>query len=478
MQKILFVPAEEWEFEYGLHYSTTSDYPRYDRLLRTRGNTLRSAEWFYGPQKWMMNALTVTNYSSNPLFNLSRFILAYQNFEESRHDRNLNDDERVHNVEKVNAFSLNLDLVKEFNENTSLYYGAEAVLNKVESTGEFENIISGVISPAPSRYPDGSTWNSFGGYLTLKHKFNTQFLLQTGVRYNYVTLDAEFDTTFFPFPFTAAEFKTGAITGSAGLVWHPEADWQINLNLSSGFRAPNVDDIGKVFESEPGSVVIPNPDLEPEYAYNAELGIIKAFSRAAEIGITGYYTYLDNALVRRDFTLNGLDSVLYNGEMSQVQAIQNAAYANIWGVELYVDLNIAAYFNLRSSFNYQKGEEEDDAGNIEPLRHAAPWFGKTELIFTKGRFMANLYGVYNGEIAFEDLAPSEVEKDYMYAKDENGNVYTPSWYTLNLKLSYLVLDNLELFLGVENITDQRYRPYSSGITAAGRNFISSLRFNF
>ena len=88
-----------------------------------------------------------------------------------------------------------------------------------------------------------------------------------------------------------------------------------------------------------------------------------------------------------------------------------------------------------------------------------------------------MYAVYNGEISNADLAPSEIEKDYLYAKDSNGNVYCPSWYTLNLKLSYQLFENFEVYAGVENITDQRYRPYSSGISAAGRNFIGSLRLN-
>ena len=271
--------------------------------------------------------------------------------------------------------------------------------------------------------------------------------------------------------------RTGAVTGNAGLVWHPQSEWQVNLNLSSGFRAPNVDDMGKVFDSEPGSVVVPNPDLEPEYAYNAEMSLIKVFDNIAEIDITGFYTYLDNALVRRDFTLNGVDSIMYDGTLSKVQAIQNAAYAYIWGVEFDLTLNFAHYFNFKSQVNYQKGEEEDDAGNVAPLRHAAPWFGKTELSFRKDELAASIYAVYNGEISYSDLPPGEYDKEYLYAKDANGNIYSPFWYTLNIKLSYRLFDNIELYLGVENITDQRYRPYSSGITAAGRNFIGSLRFN-
>ncbi|HSD64469.1 MAG TPA: TonB-dependent receptor [Ignavibacteriaceae bacterium] len=477
MQKVLFAPVNEWELEYGFHYSTSSDVTRYDRLVRPKGNTLRSAEWYYGPQNWMMNSLAFTNYNMNSIYDLFKIILAYQNFEESRHDRNLNAPDRTNRIEKVNAFSLNFDLIKKINESSNLFYGAEVILNKVASSGTTENIITGLVSPDASRYPDGSTWNSYGIYLTYKNKFSPQYILQTGVRYNYVTLDAEFDTTYYPFPFTKANMKTGAVTGNAGLVWHPQSDWQFNFNLSTGFRAPNVDDLGKIFDSEPGSVVVPNPDLKPEYAYSAELGLMKIFSDLLEFDVAGYYTYLDNALVRRDFTMNGSDSLMYDGTMSKVQAIQNAAYAYIWGIESTLEFNFAKYFSFRSEFNYQKGEEEDDAGNVTPLRHAAPWFGQTKLSFRKDKTGISLSMIYNGQISFEDLSPSEYEKDYLYALDANGNIYSPAWYTLNLKLSYQIFDNIELYFGMENITDQRYRPYSSGITAAGRNFIGSLRIN-
>jgi hemoglobin/transferrin/lactoferrin receptor protein len=477
MQKILFSPGSKWDFEYAFHYSTTSDYSRYDRLIQPSGNTLRYAEWYYGPQEWMMNYLRATNYSKNSIYDLSKLIVAYQFFEESRHDRRLNKNDKTNTEEKVGAFSLNLDMIKEINEKSNLYYGAEVVLNNIGSTGNIENISTGETVPGPSRYPDGSNWNSYGIYLTYKYKFNPQYILQAGIRYNYVTLEAEFDTTFYPFPFTTADQENGALTGDIGLVWHPAYDWQINLNLCSGFRSPNIDDMGKIFDSEPGSVIVPNPDTEPEYAYNAEISLTKTFENVAELYVTGFYTYLDNALVRRDYTLNGMDSIIYQGEMSKVQAIQNAAFATVWGVEVGLDVTFEKYFNLISTFNYQKGEEELDNGDKAPLRHAAPWFGKTEFVFTMNRFEANLYAVYNGEIPYNDLAPSEQDKSYLYAKDANGNPYQPSWYTLNLKLSYQLLDNFEIYLGAENITNQRYRPYSSGITSPGLNFISAIRVN-
>src|SRR5690606_22392978 len=61
MQKVRFKPNELWDLEYGFHFSETSPYGRYDRNTRYRNGTLRYAEWSYGPQKWMMNNLSVNH---------------------------------------------------------------------------------------------------------------------------------------------------------------------------------------------------------------------------------------------------------------------------------------------------------------------------------------------------------------------------------------------------------------------------------
>ena len=71
----------------------------------------------------------------------------------------------------------------------------------------------------------------------------------------------------------------------------------------------------------------------------------------------------------------------------------------------------------------------------------------------------------------------KIQKFY-FEVDENGNPWSPSWYTLNFKVMYHATNFMSFNLGVENITNQRYRPYSSGIAAAGINFIGSLRFTF
>jgi hemoglobin/transferrin/lactoferrin receptor protein len=477
MQKIRFRPNEKWDFQYGFHYSETSDYARYDRHIRYKNGLPRYGEWSYGPQKWLMNNLNIFHNGDSILYDQLTIRLAQQSFEESRIDRNINQDERHTRIEEVEALSINFDFNKSMGKKHKLFYGMEAVKNDVVSTGIDEDISTGIKSPGPSRYPQ-STWESYAAYLSYQYRHSDKFLMQTGARYNQFMLNAEFDTTFYPFPYTTAEINSSALTGSLGFVFRPTESWVLSLNGATGFRSPNVDDIGKVFDSEPGAVLVPNPELEAEYAYNLEFGLAKIFDETVKIDFTGYYTILQNAMVRREFTFNGQDSILYDGELSQVQAVQNAAVARVYGIQTGIEIKLPSGFGFLSRFNLQFGEEEVDDGTISPSRHAAPWTGVSRLTYSVRKLNLQFSAIYSGEKKYEDLPQEEQGKTEIYAVDINGNPWSPGWYTLNFKATYQLSNNFSLSTGIENITDQRYRPYSSGLTAPGRNLILSFKAAF
>jgi hemoglobin/transferrin/lactoferrin receptor protein len=477
MQKIRFRPNERWDFTYAFHYSETTDYARYDRHIRTRNGLPRSAEWRYGPQIWQLNQLLVTHKASNALYDEAHLSLAHQFFEESRIDRDFGDDERRTRTEQVDAWSANLDLSKTLGSRQRLLYGFEVLWNAVQSEGVSENILTGNVQAAPSRYPRAD-WHSYAAYLTYQLEVNERLSLQAGTRYNLFDLRADFDTTFFPFPFTSATLNKGALTGSVGGVYRAGQSWLVRANASTGFRSPNVDDIGKVFDSEPGAVVVPNPNLAAEYAYNAELGLSKSFSHWLQLDLTAYYTLLDNALVRRNFTLAGQDSIFYDGELSQVQAIQNAAQARVWGLQAGFKAALPNGFGMMGRINIQNGEEELEEGGTAPLRHAAPWFGVLRLNYQQEALRLELNAQYHHTFSYKELPPSEQSKDFIYAMDSDGNPYSPAWYTLDFRALYRVSDTFTLSAGVENLTDQRYRPYSSGLAGAGRNVVISGRVAF
>jgi len=477
MQKIEFMPTANWDFDLGLFYTTTSDYPRYDRLIRRRDGQLRSAEWYYGPQQWASANLQATHSAESGIYDRSKLTLSYQQFKESRNDRDFGDITLFETDEKVDAFSGGLDLSKKLGS-ANLYYGLEYVYNLVESRGRRTDINTGLSAPDQSRYPDGSTWQSLGAYSSLQWKLAEDFSFQGGLRYSHVLLDASFDGPFYDFPFSEASINTGALTGSAGLAWQASEMLGWRVNFGTAFRAPNVDDVGKVFDSEPGSVVVPNPDLKPEYAYNYELGANLNFDNVVRIEMAGYLTDLKNAMVRRDFSIGGQTEIDYQGEPSQVQAIQNAATARLYGFEVGLEVNFCEALMLTSQYNITDGYEETENGVRSPVRHAAPQFGNAHLIWNRGRIKIDAFAEYNGQFDFEDLAISQQNNDFLYAKDANGNPYSPSWYTLNIAGSIELTRSLNLNAVLENITNQRYRTYSSGIAAPGTNLIMAATFTF
>ncbi len=461
---------------YSLYLSKTSDVPRYDRLLQEKNGKPKYAQWFYSPQQWLMNSLRLDFHNATKAFDQAEIIIAFQNVKEGRNDRKLNKDWLRERTESVNILSANADFDKQINASNIIFYGLEFIYNDVVSEGLQRNIVSGEQETVASRYPDrGNKYYHSGVYASYKKNFlKTPATFQAGIRYSFVSLKSTFnDTSFYKLPYSGISLNNAAFTASSGIVYRP-GQWQLSLNLSSGFRAPNLDDVAKVFDSEPGNVVVPNEGLKPEYLYNSEISIHRSFSTKASIRLTGFYSHLKNAMVRRDYTLNGADSIMYDGEMSKVQAVVNASYANIYGGSALIKLQLAKYLRLNTTVSYIKGV--DDAG--EALRHAPPLYGSTSLSYEQSQLKLEMSAAYNAAVTYKNLAPSERDKAYMYATDENGDPWSPSWWTLNLRSSFAFSERFIANIAIENILNQRYRPYSSGIAQSGRNFILSVSYSF
>ncbi|MCU0387782.1 MAG: TonB-dependent receptor [Chitinophagaceae bacterium] len=477
LQKIRFKASDAIDLQYAFSFGQTGTSPRYDRLIEYRNGLPRFAEWNYGPMLWRMHTLSAAFSKANGLFDEARLVAGYQNYEESRMDRARNALLRRTQQENVVQWNLNFDATKKTSKGR-LNYGAEYVDNLVNSAGWTDDINTGDRNGTASRYPDGSTWRALGIYGTYKHEFKNKMTLQSGLRYNKGELRAEFDDTFFPFPYRDAHINDGALTGSLGVAYKASETWQINGVVNTGFRMPNIDDMGKLFETSPGLVVVPNPNLESEYAWNFELGIIHEERGKFKFELVGFHSRLTNAIVRRPFTFNGADSIPINGIMGKVESLQNIGLATVWGIQFAADFRISETIGAYLNANWTDGAETDDVKNEQvPLRHAPPFFGNAGIRWQKNGFRFEIFGFYNSEVSYENLAPSEQQKPLIYAKDEQGRPYCPAWYSLNTRAGYQ-WKQFNLNLAWENMTNQRYRAYSSGIVAAGSNFICSLSFNF
>ncbi|MFK7950754.1 MAG: TonB-dependent receptor [Saprospiraceae bacterium] len=497
MQKVLFQPRNDLNFLANIQYSNSSDVPRYDQLSEStvsivdgmRQEDFRFAEWYYGPQKRFLSSLTMEYKPEDKrTFDVLSVVLAYQNIEEDRISRRFGRDARSHQEEDVHVGSLNVDFAKDFGKakklnglgsykNKRLLYGLEVNYNRVNSLAYNEHVETGEIDfDAVTRYPDGgSDMTMAATYIGYRQKFRGKYTVNAGLRYTFASLQSTFvDTTNIQLPYSEISSDLGALTGSLSLIWEMSKNTTVNIIASTAFRSPNVDDFGKI-RAKGEFVTVPNPNLSSEYALNGEMGLTQYFNtgttnKRSSLSVTGFYTYLFDAIVRDFTTLNGVDSLLHYGDYYTTQWNTNAGTAYIYGLSANLNLALGTYWNLKSSINYIKGWNTFDKS---PLAHIPPVYGQTSLSYVRERFQFRFLARYNGWKNAEDFDLAGTDNLELATVDGS-----PSWYTLNAYATYNLDKNIFFTVAFENIMDVHYRPFSSGVSAPGRNLILSLRTNF
>ncbi len=475
IQKLAFKSKSGGQHMINFQYSNSSNVYRYDRLTEdNNGNgILDNAEWYYGPEKHMITAYQFSSGKATKWYDKMNISLAYQDVQESRISRKFGNTKRKHQIEDVDVFNLNVDLMKVKGKN-EMRYGLEGGYNIVNSTAFNEHIDIDQTDSIATRYPQGgSTYMNAAGYFTHTIELNDKFIITDGIRFNYIALDADFgDTSIMHFPFKTASQKNKNVNGSIGLIYKPCYDWRITIMGSTGFRAPNVDDMGKVFDSQAGTLVVPNVNLKPENTYNAELGIQKTW-KGVSLSANGFYTLAKNLITVQKFQFEGSDIIVYDGTLSAVYAAQNNNEAYIYGGNLEFKADLSEKFSISSTLNFTYGRIKTDT-TPTPLDHIPPVFGKTNFTYNLKKFSADFYIIYNGWKRLKDYSVASTEDNLVYATA----VGMPAWYTLNLRTSFQFSKYLKLQMALENILDMNYRVFASGISAPGRNFIVTLRGNF
>ncbi len=505
-QKILFKQSENISHLLNVQYSGSSNIHRYDRLQDTRNGLLRYAEWYYGPQTRQLVAYDL-NIDGLAFFTNFKTNLSYQHIEESRHQREYRRYDRLDNrLENLHVINVLADARKLWEKN-ELTVGIDAQFNDIKSTAFRKNILTGAISPLDSRYPNGKNrMNYYGIYGQHTYKFgNGKWVLNDGMRLQTVFLNSNVaDNSFFNFPFTRIKQENKAVTGNLGLIYMPNTGARFTAGLSSGFRAPNVDDASRIFESGNNQLVVPNAGIKPEYTYNADLGFSKTLGEVFQVEATGFYTLFRNAVALSAFQLNGQDSVNYNGSRVKVVSNQNENKAHLYGVNAGFTLKPSASFSLISTFNYTKGQYEihpdklttlfirrTDGSYIDsavrakkkPMDHIPPLYGKFSFKYIKNKVEFDAYVLFNGWKRIQDFNP-DGEDNPQYAAPNGylaGQIIPdgyPAWLSLNLKTTVSVKKSFSIQAGIENIMDRNYRYFASGFSAPGRNIMVALRSNF
>ncbi|WP_075603448.1 TonB-dependent receptor plug domain-containing protein [Saccharicrinis aurantiacus] len=468
MQKVRYKASIHHELGLNFQYSNSSNINRFDQLIRYNDdNTLKYADFYYGPQKRLLAAINSKYSKECVLFNSVNTIAAYQNIKEDRHSRKFNDLEQLNQLETVDVLSLNIDFEKDFTLTTKLNYGLEYTYNNVNSKADYtiDGNFSGI---APTRYPNGgSHTSSISVYTNYNSQLNDLLSLNAGFRYGYYFYNSVFNANDFFTP-PVNEFKTsnGAPSASIGLVLKPGLGWRFNGNVTTGFRVPNVDDYGKI-RAKNSEISLPNTAIDPEKAVNFELSATKVFGNdIASVNVTYFHTILRDAILRTNLTINGKDSILYDGDWYRMVTNDNVDKALIKGLSAAFQVQPLFNTKISGTYNYTVGRS---LSTDEPMGHIPPMFGRIGAEYKYKKLVSELYINYQATKKLEDMSPYGEDND-----DAAADIGFPSWQTLNIAFQYPIIDQIYIQASVENILDKHYKSFASPISSPGCNVIISL----
>ena len=488
-QKFLVRLPSDMLLNINLQYSESSDIDRYDKLVEERNGILRFSEWYYGPQKRFFLSPQLKFFLGKNWLKKGTLTAAYQNVEESRVNRKFESLTRSHQIEKVDVYSINADFYGNIAQGHSLSYGLEWAYNKIRSQGysldlvlDLENIVDYTNrTMIPSRYPsNGSSASSFAGYLNWIYRLNDRFTINGGLRLTGSKIIARWnDSAQVDKLLSSVDLQSEALTYTLAMTYRPNEKWQINNLISSGFRNPNIDDIGKIRESN-GILLVPNSFLKPEYAYTLESGIkYTASNKINFIDLRAFATLVSRHIVRSDFivfsdtTTPDENTIMYIGEEVYTQANKNLGNRFIYGGSLQGKWLLSDPFEIMGGITYTTADPNSDYG---PMPSIAPLFGtftlshevknwKTLLIWKfSERKHPNDYS-WGGEDGLNEtpvVNPNASEDAFKYYG-------MPSWNIWSILSQYQFRKNIILNVGLKNIFDLHYRTFASGISAEGRS---------
>lgn len=491
-QKFRFKFSGQSYLSLNIQSSNSSIINRYDKLNEIRNGNLRYAQWYYGPQKRFLFSPKFEFFTGSRFLRKGSLTFAYQNIEESRIDRKFNSLSRSYQFEKVSVLSFNADFSAKPSEKITSSYGLE-VLNNIISSNAFtrtltvsNNEITSLSSPIaiPTRYPsDGSYYNSAAGYINFIWDISDALSLNAGSRITYTDLGGTWnEEALVNSLLSEVSLNNWALTNTFAIIYSPLKKLRLNILLSSGFRNPNIDDIGKIRESA-GSLIVPNPFLKPEYAYNLDLGLsFKSANGLNQFSLRSFGSIISRHIVRSDYTIfsdtstNDPATIIYDGEELPTLANKNLGNRYIYGgsFESFIRFNK----NLHTSLNltYTKGNKSFKNG---PMPSIPPLFGKYGLYYSSSRINAQLEWNFSN---------AKDPKDYSYGGEdgldetpliaENQYSGTPAWNILSISTNYQYTKNIKFKCGLNNIFDTHYRTFASGISQPGRSLQLGVSIDF
>jgi hypothetical protein len=426
-----------------------SDVPRYDQVAE-RGYL----RYGFDPQvRQLAYARSQTFLPSRWLRRLEVTLSAQRSLE-GRFRQRLGEGQEVTERDEVETLGAVVEVLAEPRPGWRATSGLEAYRDHVASSAVSVDLASGATLPRRGLYPDGAAATSLAAF-TL-HSIDVGRLgLTLGGRFNSIAISAADPVV------GAIDLRPRALVGNAAVLYRVAEGQHLVASVNSGFRAPNVSDVGSLGPFDFG-VEVPSPDLEPERSVTFELGHKARIGRVAA-AVALYATRLDDIIERVPSTYLG--SPVLDGD--RVYRKENAGEARLKGVEAEVEVALPLRSALVAAFAYAHGQ---NLHADEPMRRIPPAFGRVAWRLAPGRrAFAEVEWLWAGKqdrLASGDLADHRIAP---------GG--TPGWSVVNLRAAWDA-GPARLRAGVENLLDEAYRTHGSGIDGMGRAAWASIEAGF
>nr|MBA2760678.1 TonB-dependent receptor [Segetibacter sp.] len=404
----------------------------------------------FDPQQRMLTYAKLNKETGNDLFKEIELIASWQQNIEGRNSIKNGSNTLRKERDEINTVGFTADVASHLSEVWSANSGIEVYTDNVNSMREDINIGNGTKVSLRGLYPDASRYTNSSVYSLHHFKLN-KWTIEGGLRFNTFSIRIT-DTTLGTVKITPSSFVY-----NTALMYNLSNQHHFYATVSSGYRAPNIDDMGTLgivdFRYE-----IPTASLKPEKSINAELGYklrTKKWSGTA----SAYYMHLNDLIARLK-----VDGQIIGGY--QVYAKENVEEAYIKGFEAEAHYEMTSTLQFAGNVSYTYGQNKT---KNEPLRRIPPIFGRLVSSYLKNKWF----------LSAELLFASKQDRLAQGDKDDNripaGG--TPGWEVVNIYGGYKT-SLVGINAGLQNIFNEDYRTHGSGINGVGRSIWIAVNFRF
>lgn len=266
-----------------------------------------------------------------------------------------------------------------------------------------------------------------------------------------------------------ATFPEGSRTdpswsANAGLLFKACRECDLTLNISRSYRSPALEELFKFIDLSGNKVHYGNPSLKPEKGLGADLGV-RARSDGFEFHLSAYVNGIRDMIVERRMNVEA-ESV------NDTLVLQNAGRALLYGFDFSISYEIIKGLKVYASGDWTIGREISDNWNWLP--GIPPLNARAGISYDNMKILG---------ASFECVAAG-ARRDGQIASGERA---TQGWYRLDFAIHSRIFTfgrcALQLFAGVDNITNQTYTNFLSTnrgniICEPGRNFFIRANFTF